>query len=142
MAQQGGVISYPIPLFQNLTIDSDFYQPSRFIISAITRGQTTTITTSADQNYVVGQLVRLLIPGTYGTIQLNGRQGYVISVPSTTQVVVDIDSSFMDAFISSSATTKAQILAIGDGNSGVTNSSGRINQGTYILGSFINISPQ
>lgn len=142
MAQQGGVISYPIPAYQNLPIDSDFYQPSRFVISAITRGKTTLVTTTTDLNYVVGQQVRFIIPPSFGIRQLNEQTGYVLSIPSPTQVVVDIDSSFMDAYIASLATTPAQILGIGDINSGRINSTGRINTGTYILGSYINISPQ
>lgn len=136
------VISYPIPAYSNVPIQADFYQPSRFQISAISLGITTTVTATADMNYVIGQLVRFIIPPTFGTRQLNERQGYVIGLPAVNQVTVDINSTGMDAFINSAATTKAQILAIGDINSGVLNSSGRRSNGTYILGSFINISPQ
>lgn len=135
------VISYPIPAYSNVPIQPQFYQPSRFIISSITLGQTTTITTTEDHNYVIGQLVRLIIPPTYGTRQLNEQQGYVIFIPAPNQVVLDIYSLGFDSFISSSATTKAQILAIGDINSGPTNISGRINNITYIPGSFMDISP-
>lgn len=135
------VISYPIPAYSNVPIQADFYQPSRFQISAISLGITTTVTATADMNYVIGQLVRFIIPPTFGTRQLNERQGYVIGLPAVNQVTVDINSTGMDAFINSAATTKAQILAIGDINSGVLNSSGRRSNGTYILGSFINISP-
>lgn len=135
------VISYPIPAYSNVPIEPQFYEPSRFVISAITLGVTTTVTTTEDHNYVIGQLVRLIIPPTYGTRQLNERQGYVISIPADDEVVLDINSQGMDAFISSLATTKAQILAIGDINSGSVNSSGRTNNITYPLGSFINISP-
>jgi len=135
------VISYPIPAYQNLPIESDWYEPSRFVISAVTRGDTTTVTTSVAHNYVIGQQVRFIIPPSFGIRQLNERQGYVISVPSTTQVVVDIDSKLMDAYTSSSATTVAQILAIGDINSGAINSNGRSDNQTYINGSFLDISP-
>ncbi len=213
-----GVISYPIPAYSNVPIEPQFYQPSRFVISAITRGQTTLITTSVDHNYVVGQAVRLLIPQLFGSFQLNEAQGLVLSIPSSTQVVVNIDSSFVDAFIASPYTatitnitqfitptvtatnaflrgnsivfsgvggmtqinglvgsivtvsptsftinidttgfsaygsggvatlfnvpqTQAQILAIGDINSGITSSTGRVQPTTNIPGSFINISP-
>jgi hypothetical protein len=135
------VISYPIPAYSNLPIDADFYQPSRFVISNITRGQTTTVTTTQDTNYVIGQLIRFIIPPSYGIRQLNEQEGYVIAIPSSNQVTVNIDSTQMDAFINSSATTKAQILAIGDINSGPVNT-GRTNNTTFISGSFINISPQ
>lgn len=136
------VISYPIPPYQNLPIEPQFYQPNVFVISGITLGQTTIVTTIEDMNYVVGQLVRLIIPPSFGTRQLNEQTAYVISLPAPNQVELAISSVGMDSFISSSARTKPQILGIGDINSGVVNSSGRINTGTYILGSFINISPQ
>ncbi len=101
MTSTGTVLSYPIPAYQNLPIRADYYQPSRFVITAITRGNTTTITTSVAHNYVIGQNVRLIIPKDYGSFQLNETQGYVISIPSTTQVVVMIDSTNSDAFIPS-----------------------------------------
>lgn len=135
------VISYPIPPYSNPPIEPQFYQPSRFVISNITLGSQTTVTTTEDHNYVIGNQVRLIIPPSFGTRGLNERSGYVISIPSSTQVLLDISSVEMDPFISSSATTKAQILAIGDINSGPVNDSGRVDNITYIYGSFINISP-
>lgn len=135
------IISYPIPAYSNVPIEPQFYQPRRFVISNITLGTTTTITTTENMDYVIGQLVRLIIPPSFGTRQLNEQQAYVISIPASNQVVLDIYSIGMDAFVSSSATTKPQILAIGDINSGPTNI-GRTNNTTYIQGSFINISPQ
>ena len=131
----------PIALYNNLPIEPQFYQPSRFVISAISLGPTTTITTTTDQNYVVGQEVRLLIPPSFGSYQLNNRTGFILSIPSSTQFVLDINSSMnVDAFISSSATTKAQCLAIGDINMGQINT-GRTNNLTYVPGSFLNVSP-
>lgn len=138
----GTVISYPIPAYSNVPIEPQFYQPRSFFISTITLGSTTTVTTTAPMDYVIGQLVRLIIPPSFGCRQLNNQTGYVISIPSTTQVVLDIYSAGGDQFTSSTATTRPQILAIGDINSGTTNTSGRINNITYIPGSFINISPQ
>lgn len=143
-----GVISYPIPAYQNLPIEAQNYQPSRFVISAISLGVTTTITTTSDLNYVIGQLVRILIPSSFGTIQLNEQQGYVIALPASNQATVNIDSSHYDPFISSSGPSQAQILAIGDINSGVISSTGRSirtvdgNTNTAVPGAFINISPQ
>lgn len=131
----------PIAPYNNVPIAPQNYQPSRFLISAIGLGKTTTITTTADMNYVVGQSVRLLIPSTFGSIQLNGITGLVLSLPASNQALLDIDSSGANAFIASSATTKAQIIAIGDVNYGNINSSGRVNNITYVPGSFINISP-
>lgn len=138
----GTVISYPIPLYANLPIETDDYQPSRFVISAVTLGTSTTITTTEEHNYAIGQLVRLLIPPTFGCRQLNEKTGYLLSIPSTTSFVLNIDSSRnVDAYIASSAITVAQTLGIGDINTGQINSSGRVNLKTYIPGSYINISP-
>jgi hypothetical protein len=130
----------PIAAYNNVPIHTEYYQPKFFFISNITLGQTTTVTTTANQDYVIGQECRLIIPPTNGCRQLNEKTGFVISIPSTTQVVLDIDSSRnVDAFQTSSATTQPQILAIGDINTGAINK-GRTNNGTYIPGSFINIS--
>lgn len=143
MTAERGVISYPIPLYQNLPIHAEYYEPSRFVISGVTLGKTTIITTSVVHNYVIGQQIRLLIPAKFGCYQLNESIGYVLSIPSTTQVEVSIDSNRnVDAFISATATTSSpQILAIGDLNFGSINTQGRVNNITHIPGSFINISP-
>lgn len=217
MSSVGTVISYPIPAYSNVPIEAQFYQPSRFVISAISLGITTIVTTSLDNNYVVGQLVRLLIPAPYGSFQLNNVQGYVISLPASNQVEIGIDSSLANAYVSNpfvatitgatqatdcvltvnqsvygssvliqnvggmtqlnnqvipiitqrsnsitlnvnsssySAYTSggtataypidgrvAQIIALGDVNSGASNSNGRVLTSTQINGSFINISP-
>jgi hypothetical protein len=142
-------MSYPYPYKgpiapeNNPRIEPQYYLPSKFNISAIALGTFTTVTTAANNNYVVGQQVRLLIPQGYGSTQLNGTFGYVTSVPAPNQVVVAINSNGANAFISSPSETNqnAEIIAIGDINTGVTNSQGRANNGTFIPGSFINISP-
>lgn len=131
----------PIPPFSNPPIEPQFYSPRSFVITNIALGIVTTVTTAVDQNYVIGQLTRLLIPPTFGCRQLNNVEGYVIDIPSSTQVTLNINSVInVDPFVSSSATTKPQIVAVGDINTGVTNL-GRSNNGTFIPGSFINISP-
>jgi|BogFormECP03_OM2_1039629.scaffolds.fasta_scaffold00002_16 hypothetical protein len=136
------VISYPIPPYSNLPINAQYYAPSRFVISAISLGVTTAVTTTQNNNYTIGQLVRLLIPPTFGARQLNESEGYVLSITSPNQIVLSINSSVnVDPFINSSANTKAQTLAIGDTNTGATNTTGRSNQTTFVPGSFINISP-
>lgn len=136
------VISYPISVYQNVPIQAQYYQPSRFVISAVTTGATTLVTTSVNHNYIIGQQVRLLIPPTYGCRQLNGQQGYIISIPTQNQAEITINSSSgVNQFTSSSATTQPQILAIGDINSGIISSTGSVNSSTNVPGAFINISP-
>lgn len=137
-------ITGPIALYSNVPIEPQYYSPWRFVISAITLGATTTITmvipTTTTLNYVVGQQIRLIIPPTFGCRTLNEQTGYVLSVTPPNQVVVSINSIGANPYIASSATTPAQILAIGDVNTGPTNT-GRQNNQTYISGSYINISP-
>ncbi len=147
MTSVGTVISYPIPPYANLPINAQYYQPSRFVISAITFGSTTTVTTTANMNYVVGQLVRLLIPSQFGSWQLNEQEGYVLSIPSANQAQISINSINTDPFVNSTFKGESpQILAIGDVNSGFISTTGRsvpaINNNTQVAipGSFINIS--
>jgi len=131
----------PIALGNNYPINAQYYSPQFFFISNITLGLTTTVTTTVSQDYVIGQNCRLIIPEANGCSQLNEKQGIVISIPASNQVVLNIDSSMnVDPFVTSTADTQPQILAIGDVNSGQINT-GRTNNLTYIPGSFINISP-
>jgi hypothetical protein len=138
MTSVGTVVSYPIPAYCiDLPIQA-FYQPGFFTITAVSLGQTTTITTSVNHNYVVGQLVRLDIPPGFGVRQLNQQTGYVINIPAANQVVLNIVSTNADPFQTSTQITKPLIVAIGDVNSGATNANGRANVNTAIPGSFIN----
>jgi len=136
-------LSGPTPPFNNPPIHPEYFEPSRFVISGVTLGKTTLVTTTVNNNYVIGQLVRLLIPKTFGCVQLNEVSGFVLSIPSPNQVQLDIDSSRnVNQYIASSANTQSQILAIGDTNTGIISSTGRNIPTTYIPGSFINISPR
>lgn len=142
MSSYGTVISFPIPPYQNLPIEPQNYQPSRFVISAVTLGTTTTVTTTVDMNYVIGQQVRLLIPPSFGCYQLNEASGYVLSLPASNQVEISINSSQnVNAFVASSSTVQsAQIVSIGDINQGYTSANGPNIPLVTIPGSFINIS--
>ena len=73
---------------------------------------------------------------------MNEKTGVVISIPASNQVITNIDSAQnVDAFTASASTTQPQIMAIGDVNTGVINSNGILSTGTFIPGSFQNISP-
>jgi len=145
MVSERGVISYPVPLYQNVEIHAEYYIPQRYVIDDITLGTTTEVITTVNHDYVVGQEIRFLIPANFGSYQLNNVKGYVISVPSPTQLVIDVDSSRnVDPFLSLATVTTSspQIIAIGDVNSGAINTQGRTQNGTFIPGSFIDVSPQ
>jgi len=133
----------PIAYLNNFPIHTDYYLPQVFFIENIALGQTTTVTTRQNHDYVIRQQCRLIIPPKNGCVQLNEVQGIVIEIPAPDQVVLDIDSSNnVDQFETSIAKTQPQILAIGDVNTGAINSQGRVNNGTFIPGSFINVSPE
>lgn len=135
------IISYPIPAYQNLPIESQNYQPSQYFISAVGLGVQTTVTTTVNHNYVVGQLVRLIIPSYSGCRQLNEQTGYVLSLPASNQVLVNIDSSKnVDPLKTTTMPTQPQILGIGDVNNGIISSTGQKLTTTAIPGSYINIS--
>jgi len=124
MVSERGVLTYPIPLYQNVEIREEYYIPQRYVIDDITLGQTTTVITDGNHDYVVGQQIRFLIPANFGSYQLNNVKGIVISVPSPDQLVIDVDSSRnVDPFLTSATVTIAspQIIAIGDVNSGAIN---------------------
>lgn len=140
-------VTGPIAPENNPTIEPQFFRPSRFQISAISTGPTTTVTTlpsfGVDNNYVVGQLIRFVIPKPFGIQQLNEQQAYVINLPSTNQFTVNIDTSKgYDPFNPSPfySTTPPSVVAIGDINFGFQNQ-GRSNENPSIPGSFQNISP-
>ena len=147
-----GFLSGPTPAYNNPPIEPQYFEPSRFVISDIAQGQTTTVTmvpsttggSTVQPNYVIGQLVRFVIPDAYGIRQINEKKGYVLSLPSSTQVEVDIDSTSFDPFITSPTddSQDPQIIAVGDVNQGQINESGRVNVKTYIPGSFRNVSPR
>lgn len=135
------IISGPVAPYNNVAVNPQYYAPRKFLILDITLGQTTTVTTTVDHDYTIGQLVRLIIPQFNGTFQLNGQTGLVIDIPDTDVVILNIDSSFYSLFQVSTYPTQPQILAIGDVNSGNINANGNLDTSTDIPGSFINISP-
>ncbi len=132
----------PTPPYTNPPIEPQFYSPRQRFISNLTLGTTTIVTTSEDQEFVVGQLVRLLIPQTAGSIELNQVEGYVINVISPTQVEVQINSRLgVSTFISNpNARQQPQIIPIGNINSGIISATGNVMTSTNIPGSFINVS--
>lgn len=143
-------MSYPFPITGPIAPETNprpqpqFYMPSRFVISAISLGITTVVTTSVNHNYVVGQQVRLLVPPFYGTYQISEQDGFVMSIPAANQVMININSVGYNAFIPNPTfgPTLPQIISIGDIRNGAINDQGRVNQATAIPGSFVNISPR
>lgn len=135
-------ITGPIAPYSNVPIQPQNFEPRKFDISGITLGSTTTVTTILDMDYVIGQGVRLIIPPGYGSRELNEIQGFVIAIPAPNQVNLNINSIGSNSFINAGLPNKAQILAIGDVNTGQLNENGPRQIKPWIPGSFRNISPQ
>lgn len=90
-------------------------------IEAISQGANTIVTTSIDHMFVIGNQVQFFIPKQWGITQLNLLKGFVIDVPASDQITVNIDTSTFNAFVTPSGPAivdPAQVSPIGDGNSG------------------------
>lgn len=110
------------------------YLPQDNVISGITLGATTIVTTTMYHNFEPGQEVAFRIPAQWGTTQLNSLPnniipgspiyGYVISVTDNWTFVVNINSTSYTAFNTNPATpnivglTYPQVLSVGDVNTG------------------------
>ncbi len=135
------IIQGPVALYNNVPVNPQYFKPRRFEISSISIGLTTTITSTVPMDYVIGQEVRLIIPPDYGYRFLNQTTGFVIAIPSDNEVTLNINSLGNNSFNPGSIAQTAQIVAIGDVNTGAVNDEGRRNNITYVPGAFRNISP-
>lgn len=143
MSYNPPLIFGPIAPENNPPINPQYYQPRVFNIANIVNGVTTLLTTTVPHDYVVGQNVRLLISLLYNATEFNEREATVVSIPTSSSMVLQLDSRGFSAFVpnTGSNSTQPQVVAVGDYNSGVINANGRILNGTFIPGSFIDISP-
>lgn len=81
--------------------DPLFY-PRRRYITKISLAASAVVTLSVTHGFKVGQLVRFVVPAAFGMVQMNGLQGTITAIDTTTTtgntVTVDIDSSAFTAF--------------------------------------------
>lgn len=107
------------------------YFPGDNVITAISTGATTTVTTATNHNYVVGQQIGFSIPSAWGTTSALSRglglytpqYFFVSSVGSATQFTFAFNSTGLTFAYPTSATAAAgltfpQVVAIGDNNTG------------------------
>ena len=110
------------------------YAPGSAVISALTTGSTTAITTTAPHNFQVGQEVGFRITSSWGTYQLNSLPnttipgspvyGFVTAVGSSTTMTVNINSTSYTPFITNQTVSSVpglkfpQVVAVGDVNTG------------------------
>ncbi len=74
------------------------YQPSMRIVSAISKANPASVTTTFAHQYVTGTVVRLDIPAGFGMTQANQQFGD-ITVTSPTTFTIAIDTSLFDTFV-------------------------------------------
>lgn len=92
------------------------FQPAMRIITGITNGYPCTITTSFDNSYVTGTIVRIDIPVGFGMQQLN-QQTAPITVINSTQFTIPIDTTFYDTFVVPAGNKQyAQSIAMAENN--------------------------
>lgn len=95
------------------------YYPRRRVISAITLGATTVVKMTVTHGYVVGQLVRLNIPATSGTVELNGVTGAITAISTANNTItLNIDSTGFTTFVFPAAAavpfTPAEVVPVGE----------------------------
>ncbi len=137
----------PTPAFTNLPIQSQFFAPSYFQISNIQFGNETQVTVlpnfGRNCNFVVGQQILFIIPNAYGTYQLNGKKGIVLSIIDSLNFLVNISTSEgYTPFVAVPANTRqiAQVVPAGTFDTGNINPN-PADVGLTIPGSFTNTQP-
>lgn len=112
----------------------DLYLPGVNFIEDLTLASTTTVVTTTNHNYVVGQQVAFRIPQSWGTAELNSLPnniipgspiyGYVVSVTDNKTFDVNINSTGYTAFTTNQTIASVpglsfpQVVAVGDVNTG------------------------
>lgn len=134
----------PLAPERNPPITPQYFYPNFSLIESITPIDTFTsqIVTQEINQFVVGQLIRFVIPILDGMRGLNEQTCYILEITNDTTFIAGINSQNMGTFNPDGNTQqKPFIIPVGDINSGQINSMGRINNLLYIEGSFKNISP-
>lgn len=105
--------------------------PSTLLITGITQSSpmviTFTVPSSGADTYILGQLVRLTVPKTWGMYQANGLIGKIISLGAST-MTLNIDSSQFDPFIynPTSSETPASLAPAGSQNLQFNNTTNQV----------------
>lgn len=105
--------------------------PSMLLVTNITQNYPATVTftvpDTGSNTYVEGQLVRLTVPKTWGMYQANGVTAKIMSVGVST-MVLDLNTTYFDAFIDGSATaeTPASLSPAGSRNLEFSNTTNQV----------------
>lgn len=105
--------------------------PSMLLITNMTQSYPLlldfTVPTSSANSYHIGQVVRLTVPRTWGMYQANGLTAKILGI-NTTTMVLDLDSTYFDAFVDGSSTsvTPASLAPAGSRNLQFDNTTNRV----------------
>lgn len=126
--------------------NSGTYSPIISDVSDISRNYPALVTTSNNHSFVVGNEVQFFIPQEWGMTQLSGQTGFVLSIPSTTEFTVNIDTTQFNAFVTPSPSSivvinPAQVAGIGDSNTGQLAPGGVLPVPNTVSGAFKNQFP-
>jgi hypothetical protein len=92
------------------------FQPAMRIITNITNAYPAVVTTSFDNQYITGTIVRLYIPEGYSMVQANQLFGEIVVLTPTT-FEINIDTRLFDPFIIPDPQLQyAQCVPIGEVN--------------------------
>ena len=73
------------------------FVPKRREISAVSNATRAVVTTTEDHGYEAGQVVRLIVPSQYG-MSLFFVIANILSVPSSTTFITDLDTSKLNIY--------------------------------------------
>lgn len=98
------------------------YYPRRRFITKITQVASAVVTMSVTHGYKVGQLVRFVVPAAYGMVEMDGLQGTITAINTTTtsgnSITVNIDSTAFTTFAwpltAVNPFTAAEVVPVGE----------------------------
>lgn len=94
-----------------MTITNSFI-PNRQIVSAITRANPGTVTTTQDHGYSTGLFVRFFFPENFGMEQVADNI-YEITVESDTEFSINTNTTNFDVFDDTGAVQSPQVIPVG-----------------------------
>lgn len=97
----------------NGAVQTPFYQPAMRAISSITQANPCVITTTFAHNYYSTDVVSLFIPPFFGMRELNGQQGQITVIDSTS-FSFPYDTTNLDAFVDPGTNQFAQVLCFAE----------------------------
>lgn len=80
-------------------VSRPIFQRAMRVISSITKENSAVVTTTTNHQYITGMIMRLNIPKGFGMQEANQKQGEIIVLSDTT-FSIDIDTTYMDPFLS------------------------------------------